>query len=155
MLRNEAVDGACTPKGEQKTPRLSRRRESLAENPSTAFSQEIEAGVKLRSRADGAPASALFAISRALQRVAWCGGGGASVRRTTSAAWSTGSGASLGRTGLVLDESLDAALRKALLLTSHSHLRSAGRRHDCARAEPTSGEEDDPSQTASCLADML
>ena len=37
---------ACSSTTEQKTPRLSRRRESLAKKPSTALSQELEVGVK-------------------------------------------------------------------------------------------------------------
>lgn len=37
---------ACSSATEQKTPLLSRRRESLAKKPSTAFSQELDVGVK-------------------------------------------------------------------------------------------------------------
>ena len=37
---------ACSSTTEQNTPRLSRRLVSLAKNPSTAFSQEADVGVK-------------------------------------------------------------------------------------------------------------
>ena len=45
-LPQEAVDGGLEFDDRAKTPRLRRRRVSLAKKPSTALSQEAEVGVK-------------------------------------------------------------------------------------------------------------